>query len=68
MTLPITIPVASGGAFVVSAAGARVLITCPEWATMTRAEAEELADALYIAGRDAEPPMSVQAGRAGGER
>jgi hypothetical protein len=56
MSLPNTVNLSYGGAFVVSSTeSGRVLITCPEWASMTAAEAEELADALWLAASDGRP-------------
>jgi len=71
MTIPYTIPLAAGGAIIISTDGKKVVVVCREMSHMTRDEAEHVADALCIAGclanpRSAQPIRSVDDARVRG--
>lgn len=64
MSIPYALELESGGVVRVSTVGSRVMMTVSgPAAVLTRAEAEEVGDMLWLAGVVAEPPASVE-GRA----
>lgn len=60
MTVPRIVELESGAIVFIRAVNGKVFLQAPPGATLTRAEAEAVADALCLAGMDAEPPKSLQ--------
>jgi hypothetical protein len=56
------IPLESGESFLLSVINGGVMITGPQCARLTRSDAEALADALYLAGMEAQPGTRTPTG------